>query len=106
MYYITIMGQPGMHYSKNKYKNNVMIKPTKLTEEELKQLQDFQQNSEVLIAQLGQLSFQKLQLERNESILKQQYEELIKNETQISTLLKDKYGDVSIDIKTGDITYP
>jgi hypothetical protein len=100
------MGQPGMHYSKNKYKNNVMIKPTKLTEEELKQLQDFQQNSEVLIAQLGQLSFQKLQLERNESILKQQYEELIKNETQISTLLKDKYGDVSIDIKTGDITYP
>jgi len=81
-------------------------KPTKLTEEELKRLQNFQQNSEVLIAQLGQLSFQKLQLERNESILKQQYEELIKNETQISTLLKDKYGDVSIDIKTGDITYP
>jgi hypothetical protein len=96
----------GMHYSKNKYKNNVMIKPTKLTEEELKQLQDFQQNSEVLITQLGQLSFQKLQLEKNESVLKLQYEELIKEEIQISTLLKEKYGDVSIDIKTGDITYP
>jgi phage shock protein A len=86
--------------------NNVMIKPSKLTEKELKRLQDFQQNSEVLIAQLGQLSFQKLQLEKNENVLKQQYEELIKEETQISTLLKDQYGDVSIDIKTGDITYP
>jgi hypothetical protein len=82
-----------------------MIKPTKLTEDELKQLQDFQSNSENLISQLGQLSFQKLQLERNESILKQQHEELIKKETQISTLLKEKYGDISIDIKTGDITY-
>jgi hypothetical protein len=82
-----------------------MIKPTKLTEEELKQLQDFQSNSENLISQLGQLSFQKLQLEKNENILKQQYNELIKEETQISTLLKEKYGNISIDIKTGDINY-
>ena len=82
-----------------------MIKPTKLTEQELKQLHDFQSNSENLISQLGQLSFQKLQLERNESVLKQQHEELIKEEIQISTLLKEKYGDISIDIKTGDITY-
>jgi hypothetical protein len=82
-----------------------MIKPTKLTEQELKQLQDFQSNSENLISQLGQLSFQKLQLERNENVLKQQHEELIKEEIQISTLLKEKYGDISIDIKTGDITY-
>jgi hypothetical protein len=41
----------------------------------------------------------------SESILKQQHEELIKEEIQISTLLKEKYGDISIDIKTGDITY-
>lgn len=76
----------------------------KLTQEELKQLQDFQQNSEILIAQLGQLTFQKLQLEKTENILKQKHEELIKQELKISTLLKEKYGDVNIDIKTGEIT--
>jgi hypothetical protein len=82
-----------------------MIKPSKLEEQELKQLQNFQEKSENLIAQLGQLSFQKFQIERTENLLKQRYEELINEETKIGTLLKEKYGDVSIDIKTGDLTY-
>jgi hypothetical protein len=82
-----------------------MIKPSKLEEQELKQLQNFQTQSENLIAQLGQLSFQKFQIERTENLLKQRYEELINEETKIGTLLKEKYGDVSIDIKTGDLTY-
>ena len=86
-------------------KNNVMIKPTKLTEQELGQLQNFQEKSEILITKLGQLQFQKLQLEKNENLLKHQYEELIKEEINISTSLKDKYGEVNIDIKTGEITY-
>ena len=81
-----------------------MIKQTKLKPEELQELQDFQQKSEFLISQLGQLQFQKLQLERNENLLKHQYEELIKEETNISTFLKTKYGEVNIDIKTGEIT--
>jgi hypothetical protein len=76
----------------------------KLTQEELKRLQEFKQNSEFLIAQLGQLTFQKFQLERNEAILKQHHEELIKEETDISNHLKEKYGDVNIDIETGEIT--
>jgi hypothetical protein len=82
-----------------------MIKPTKLTEQELGQLQNFQEKSEILITKLGQLQFQKLQLEKNENLLKHQYEELIKEEINISTSLKDKYGEVNIDIKTGEITY-
>lgn len=80
-------------------------KPTQLESQELKRLQDFQQASEVLVAQLGQLSLQKLQLERTEQQLKQNHENLINEEIQISTSLKEKYGDVNIDIKTGDITY-
>jgi hypothetical protein len=51
-----------------------MIKPTKLQETELQELQDFQTQSEVLIAQLGQLGFRKLQLEREEQYLKQQFD--------------------------------
>jgi hypothetical protein len=81
-------------------------KPTHLEKQELKQLQDFQQSSENLIAQLGQLSLQKLQLERAEQQLKQNHEALINEETQISNLLKEKYGDVNIDIKTGVLSYP
>ena len=80
-------------------------KPTHLEKQELKQLQDFQQSSENLIAQLGQLSLQKLQLERAEQQLKQNHEALINEEIQISNLLKEKYGDVNLDIKTGAISY-
>ena len=83
-----------------------MIKPTKLEEQELKQLQDFQQNSEILVSKLGQLQFKKFQIEKEEDYLKQQYEQIVASEIEISSKLKTKYGDINIDIKTGDITYP
>jgi hypothetical protein len=83
-----------------------MIKPTKLQETELQELKDFQTQSENLIAQLGQLSFRKLQLEREEQFLKQQYTQIITSEAELSKKLKETYGDISIDLKTGEITYP
>jgi hypothetical protein len=43
-----------------------MIKPTKLEEQELKDLIDFQEKSEILIGRLGQLQFRKLQIEKEE----------------------------------------
>ena len=82
-----------------------MIKPTKLQETELQELKDFQNQSEVLIAQLGQLSFKKLQLEKEEQYLKSQYEKLTTIETNLSKKLKETYGDVQIDLKEGDIIY-
>jgi len=82
-----------------------MIKSTKLTEQELKELQDFQAQSETLIAQLGQLGFKKLQIEREEQFLKQQYTQIISSEAELSKRLKETYGDISIDLKTGEITY-
>ena len=83
-----------------------MIKPTKLEEQELKDLIDFQEKSEILISRLGQLQFRKLQIEKEEDYLKQQYEQIVASEIEISSKLKTKYGDINIDIKTGDITYP
>ena len=83
-----------------------MIKPTKLEEQELKDLIDFQEKSEILISRLGQLQFRKLQIEKEEDYLKQQYEQIISSEIEISSKLKTKYGDINIDIKTGNITYP
>jgi orotidine-5'-phosphate decarboxylase len=83
-----------------------MIKPSKLEEQELKDLIDFQEKSEILISRLGQLQFRKLQIEKEEDYLKQQYEQIVSSEIEISSKLKTKYGDINIDIKTGDITYP
>ena len=82
-----------------------MEKPTKLQETELQELKDFQTQSETLIAQLGQLGFKKLQLEREEQFLKQQYTQIISSEAELSKRLKETYGDISIDLKTGEITY-
>lgn len=83
-----------------------MEKATKLEEQELKQLHDFQQESEILISQLGQINFQKLQLEKQEEFLKQKFNELTNKELEISQVLKEKYGNVNIDLKTGELTYP
>jgi len=82
-----------------------MIKPTKLQEQELQELKDFQAQSETLISQLGQLGFKKLQLEREEQFLKQQYTQIISSEAELSKKLKETYGDIQIDLKTGEIIY-
>jgi uncharacterized protein involved in exopolysaccharide biosynthesis len=82
-----------------------MIKSTKLQETELQELQDFQAQSEALIAQLGQLGFKKLQLEREEQFLKQQYNQILTAENELSKKLKETYGDIQIDLKTGEIIY-
>lgn len=82
-----------------------MEKPTKLEEQELKQLHDFQNSSEILISQLGQIGFQRLQLKKQEEFLKQKFDELTNKELEISQTLKEKYGNVNIDLKTGELTY-
>ena len=83
-----------------------MIKPTKLQETELQELQDFQAQSEALIAQLGQVGFRKLQTEKEEQYLKQVFDQILTAENELSKKLKETYGDVQIDLKTGEITYP
>jgi predicted transcriptional regulator len=82
-----------------------MEKPTKLQETELQEIKDFQSKSESLIAQLGQLSFRKLQIEKEEQFLKQAFEQIVTAETELSKKLKETYGDVQIDLKEGDIIY-
>lgn len=82
-----------------------MEKPTKLQETELQELKNFQEQSEILIAKLGQLTFKKLQLEKEEQYLKTQYEQLTTVEIELSKKLKETYGDVQIGLKEGDIIY-
>lgn len=82
-----------------------MEKVTKIQEEELKRLQEFQSNSEQLINRLGQLEFQKNRIAKDEKFLKEQINLLEEEEIAISKLIKDTYGNINIDLKTGDITY-
>ena len=79
------------------------IKQTKITEEELKELENFQQSINVITFQLGQLALRKLNLETEENILKTQYSNLLKTEKDLGDRLKEKYGDSQINLKTGDL---
>ena len=82
-----------------------MEKSTKLTQEELQQLKDFQNKSEFLISQLGQLQFKKLQIEKEELILKNSFDRITELENELSENLKKTYGNVQINLETGDLIY-
>ena len=79
------------------------IKQTKITEEELKELENFQQTINTITFQLGQLSLRKLNLESEENNLKNQYSSLLQTEKELGDRLKEKYGNSQIDLKTGDL---
>ena len=82
------------------------IKQTKVTDEELKQISEFQTSIDRLTIQLGQLSLKKLSLEKEEEYLESEYEKILEKEKQLGDNLKEKYGEAQIDLKTGEIVYP
>ena len=80
------------------------LKQTKITEDELKQLTDFQQSINVITYQLGQVALSRLNLDQEEEVLEAQYTKLLQVEKELGDKLKEKYGDSQIDLKTGEIT--
>ena len=82
------------------------IKQTKVTDEELKQISEFQKGIDRLTIQLGQLSLKKLSLEKEEEYLESEYDKILEKEKQLVDNLKEKYGEAQIDLKTGEIVYP
>ena len=80
------------------------IQQTKITEDELKQLTDFQQNINVITYQLGQVALKRLNLDQEEEALEIEYTKLLQVEKELGDNLKEKYGDSQIDLKTGEIT--
>ena len=79
------------------------IQQTKITEEELKELTDFQQNINVITYQLGQLALKRLNLNQEEEALVGEHLKLLQIEKNLGDKLKEKYGDSQIDLKTGEI---
>jgi hypothetical protein len=55
------------------------LKQTKITEDELKQLTDFQQNINVITYQLGQVALKRLNLDQEEEALEIEYTKLYRS---------------------------
>ena len=79
------------------------IQQTKITDEELKELNDFQQSINVVTYQLGQIELSKHNLEKEKEIVVARYEQLLLKEKELGDKLKEKYGDSQLDLKTGEI---
>jgi hypothetical protein len=74
----------------------------KITDTELQRLQLLKQDSIEVATTLGQLSYQKISLELLIDEQKKKIEEIKKREAQILEELQSTYGNVGINIDTGE----
>ena len=79
-------------------------KPTKITEEELKELNDLQQSKQALILSLGELEYENLRLKTQQQHLENQFNLIVQSEFNLSQQIAEKYGDSKIDLKTGELS--
>jgi len=75
---------------------------TKLSQEELQQLRDFQRIDNEITFSLGQIELRKIYLERDKQNLQNQYQTLLQDQEKIGKELQEKYGDGNIDLEKGE----
>ena len=81
--------------------SNIKTSPTSFSELELKEIKDLRMSLNTLTFQLGQVYIEKMKIEEQENIFKNQLKDLEKKEISIAKKLSSKYGKGSIDIETG-----
>jgi hypothetical protein len=74
----------------------------KITEEELSRINTIKQTSIEIASILGELSYNKIILENEIELQKSRIFEVKKQEVSLFQDLKTKYGDVTINIETGE----
>lgn len=74
----------------------------KITEDELKRLDLIKQDSLEIASILGELTYQKLNLENQIEQQRQRILEVKKVESILFEELKQKYGNITINIETGE----
>ena len=74
----------------------------KLTQEELQQITLIKSDALEVAALLGELSYQKISLEIEMEEQKKKIQQIKTRESQIFEELRSKYGNVSINIETGE----
>jgi hypothetical protein len=75
---------------------------TKLTENELERIHQVRKDSLEIASALGELQYQKTVLELLMEDQKEKIKDLKKSERLLFEELKDKYGNVNINIETGE----
>ena len=75
-----------------------------LTEEEIKILKDIETKALTLKLELGDIEIVKIQLERRRKGLVKDVEEVENLEKEFLTSIQDKYGKISLNAETGEIT--
>ncbi len=88
-----------------------MIKATKITDEELKEIKNLQQNSQILTYQIGEISLQREFIQKQLKKLDDEFnnfissfEKLQENEIELVEKLKTQYPDRSINLETGELS--
>ncbi len=74
----------------------------KITDEELKQVSDLKQQTTQVLYALGELEYQRISLDIVAEDLKKTVKEIKEKEVAVITELKNKYGNVNINIETGE----
>jgi hypothetical protein len=75
---------------------------TKLTQEEIQQLQEIQQQNQSLALEFGNLEISKIQIENRYDELVKIYSQLKTRENEIGKTLSEKYGNGTIDLDNGE----
>ena len=77
----------------------VDLKPTNITEEQLKAIQD-------LVSPINQIQMEMGRMETQKHVLLHQITKLQESLQEEQTSLEKQYGKVNINIQTGEISYP
>ena len=78
------------------------MKKTVLTKEELNKLASLQKDQDNFIVQLGQIEYQINTLEKQKSITKQNIESFENEQIKIGNQLKEKYGEGTVNLESGE----
>jgi septal ring factor EnvC (AmiA/AmiB activator) len=74
----------------------------KITDQELQQINEIKEETTKIVYSLGELQYQRATIEILESDLKDKIKESKAKESKLLNDLKEKYGNVSINIETGE----
>lgn len=77
---------------------------TKLTQEELTQIKELQDQNQALAAEFGALELAKLQIEKHRSELVTFFEQLKQQEQDLGKALSEKYGTGTIELDKGEFS--
>tara|TARA_B110000858_G_C17685851_1_gene418867 strand:+ start:698 stop:949 length:252 start_codon:yes stop_codon:yes gene_type:complete len=75
---------------------------TKLSQEELQQLRNFQRSENEITFSLGQIELRKVFLKKDKLNLQNQYQSLLQDQEKSGKELQEKYGEGNIDLEKGE----